>query len=101
MISWLSKENDSYSEYNSSTTVAKTKTPPPQRHQRKSPPPSVAFSLFVELFSVLDVVTVVMLYATRGVTVNMSAFLACHQCYYAGSSLAWGLNLRVVVCGIF
>ena len=37
--------------------------------------------------------------ATRGVTVSMSAFLACHQC--AGSSLAWGLNLRAVVCGIF
>ena len=31
----------------------------------------------------------------------MSAFLACHQCYCAGSSLAWGLNLRAVVCGIF
>ena len=39
--------------------------------------------------------------ATRGVTVNMSAFLACHQCYCAGSSLAWGLNLLAVVCGIF
>ena len=39
--------------------------------------------------------------ATRGVTVSMSAFLACHQCYCAGSSLAWGLNLRAVVCGIF
>ena len=38
---------------------------------------------------------------TRGVTVSMSAFLACHQCYCAGSSLAWGLNLRAVVCGIF
>ena len=37
----------------------------------------------------------------RGVTVSMSAFLACHQCYCAGSSLAWGLNLRAVVCGIF
>ena len=36
-----------------------------------------------------------------GVTVCMSAFLACHQCYCAGSSLAWGLNLRAVVCGIF
>ena len=36
--------------------------------------------------------------ATRGVTVSMSAFLACHQCYCAGSSLAWGLNLWVVVC---
>ena len=39
--------------------------------------------------------------ATRGVTVSVSAFLACHQCYCAGSSLAWGLNLRAVVCGIF
>ena len=39
--------------------------------------------------------------ATRGVTVSMSAFLACHQCYCMGSSLAWGLNLRAVVCGIF
>ena len=38
---------------------------------------------------------------TCGVTVSMSAFLACHQCYCAGSSLAWGLNLRAVVCGIF
>ena len=37
----------------------------------------------------------------RGVTVSMSASLACHQCYCAGSSLAWGLNLRAVVCGIF
>ena len=26
--------------------------------------------------------------AMRGVTVSMSAFLACHQCYCAGSSLA-------------
>ena len=39
--------------------------------------------------------------ATRGVTVSMSAFLACHQCYCAGSSLAWGLNLRALVCGFF
>ena len=39
--------------------------------------------------------------ATRGVTVSMSAFLACHQCHCAGSSLAWGLNLWTVVCGIF
>ena len=43
----------------------------------------------------------VALKATRGVTVSMSAFLACHQCYWAGSSLAWGLNLRAVVCSIF
>ena len=39
--------------------------------------------------------------ATRGVTVSMSAFLACHQCCCAGLSLAWGLNRRAVVCGIF
>ena len=38
---------------------------------------------------------------SSGVTVSMLAFLACHQFYCAGSSLAWGLNLRVVVCGIF
>ena len=37
----------------------------------------------------------------RGVTVSMSAFLACHQCYCACSSLVWGWNLRAVVCGIF
>ena len=39
--------------------------------------------------------------ATRGVTVGTSAFLACHRCYCVGSSLAWGLNLRALVCGIF
>ena len=39
--------------------------------------------------------------ATCGVTVSMSAFLACHQCYCASLSLAWGLNLPAVVCGIF
>ena len=39
--------------------------------------------------------------ATRGVTVSTPAFLACHWCYCARSSLAWGLNLRTVVCGIF
>ena len=39
--------------------------------------------------------------ATRGVTASMSAFLACHKCYCVGLSLAWGLNLRAVVCGIF
>ena len=38
---------------------------------------------------------------TRCVTFSMSAFLTCHQCYCAGSSLAWGLTLRAVVCGIF
>ena len=37
----------------------------------------------------------------RGVTVGTSVFLACHQCYCAGMSLAWGLNLRALVCGIF
>ena len=35
--------------------------------------------------------------ATLGDTVSISAF----QCYCTGSSLAWGLNLRAVVCGIF
>ena len=30
--------------------------------------------------------------ATRGVTGSVSAFLAWHQCYRAGLSLAWGLN---------
>ena len=50
----------------------------------------------------MHVDTELSLYAlTRGVTVSMSAFLACHQCYCAGSSLAWGLNLRAIVCGIF
>ena len=39
--------------------------------------------------------------ATRDVKVSKSAFLACHQCYSAGSSLAWDLNLRALVCGIF
>ena len=29
---------------------------------------------------------------TRGVTVSMSAFLACHQCYCAGLSLTLGLE---------
>ena len=38
---------------------------------------------------------------TCGVTVSMSVFLACHQCYCAGSSLVWGLNLRAVICGTF
>ena len=40
-------------------------------------------------------------WAMRGVTVSTSAFLACHQCYCAGSSLAWGMNLQPLVCGIF
>ena len=35
------------------------------------------------------------------VAVSTSAFLACHQCYCAGLSLAWGLNLWTLVCGIF
>ena len=35
--------------------------------------------------------------STHGVTVSMSDFLSCHQCYCVGSSLAWGLNLRTVV----
>ena len=36
-----------------------------------------------------------------GVKVSTSAFPDCHQCYCAGSGLAWGLNLRALVCGIF
>ena len=32
------------------------------------------------------------LWATRGATVSLSAFLACHQCCCAGSSLALGLE---------
>ena len=39
--------------------------------------------------------------ATRVVTVSTSAFPACHQCYCAGSSLGWGLNLWALECGIF
>ena len=39
--------------------------------------------------------------ATRGVSGSTSAFLACHQCCCGGSSLARGLNLRALVCGIF
>ena len=38
---------------------------------------------------------------TGDVTVSMSAFRTSHQCYCAGSSLTWGLNLRALVCGIF
>ena len=58
--------------------------------------------LFVDVsVEVLQTDRVVIDGATRGVTVSMSAFLACHQCYCAGSSLAWGLNLRALVCGIF
>ena len=39
--------------------------------------------------------------ATQGVTLSMSAVLACHQCYCTGLSLAWGLNLQAIVCVIF
>ena len=39
--------------------------------------------------------------AMRGETVSTSAFLAWHQCYCVGSSLARGLNLQALVCGIF
>ena len=53
------------------------------------------------MFVVCGVVATCGAGATRGVTVSMSAFLACHQCYCAGSSLVWGLNLQAVVCGIF
>ena len=34
-------------------------------------------------------------WVTRGVVVNSSAFLACHQCWSAGSSLGWGWNFRL------
>ena len=39
--------------------------------------------------------------ATHGVMISTSAFLACHQCCCVCSSLAWGLNLWALVCGIF
>ena len=39
--------------------------------------------------------------AICGVMVSVSAFLARHKCYCVGSSLAWGLSLRALVCGIF
>ena len=55
----------------------------------------------VGVAAAVTMVALVPVEATRGVTVSMSAFLAYHQCYCAGSSLAWGLNLRAVVCGIF
>ena len=55
----------------------------------------------VVLVVVLAAVVVVVVAVTRDVTVSMSAFLTCHQCHCAGSSLAWGLNLRALVCGIF
>ena len=42
-----------------------------------------------------DAVTVMHEGATCGVTVSTAALLACHQCYCAGSSLAWGMNLRL------
>ena len=38
--------------------------------------------------------------ATRSVTVNTSAFLPSYQCYCTSSRLAFGLNLRSLVCGI-
>ena len=58
--------------------------------------PATRFSLWEKKFKYVFCVG-----ATRGVTVSTSAFLACHKCYCAGSSLAWGLNIRAVVCGIF
>ena len=64
----------------------------------------VVVSVLVVMVSVvvqLQEKTVLLSTKTRGVTVSMSAFLACHRCYCAGSSLAWGLHLRAVVCGIF
>ena len=38
---------------------------------------------------------------TCGVAASTSAFLSCLHCYCAGTSLAWGLNLRALECGIF
>ena len=32
--------------------------------------------------------------SSNGMTRGVTASLACHQCYSAGSSLVWGLNLR-------
>ena len=55
--------------------------------------PSVPMPLCLPVYNSLG--------ATRGVMDSMSAFLACHQCYCAGSSPVWGLNLRALVCGIF
>ena len=59
------------------------------------------FSLTLNILSTINVSGHATHGATHGVTVSMSAFLACHQCYCAGSSLAWGLNVRAVVCDIF
>ena len=59
-------------------------------------PPS---SLFLKLLSISDLPN--WRPTIKGwcvsVTVSTSAFLACHQCYSAGLSLAWGLNLRALV----
>ena len=40
---------------------------------------------------------------THYLLVSTPAFQAstCHQCKGAGSSLSWGLNFLVLVCGIF
>ena len=62
---------------------------------------SSTFHFLFKAVSFLPKMAIWRYWATRGVTVSMSAFLACHQCCCAGSSLAWGLNLRAVVCGIF
>ena len=45
----------------------------------------------------LILIYLILSYLIRGdvwCTVSKSAFLTCQQCYCAGSSLAWGLNLR-------
>ena len=39
-------------------------------------------------------------WATCGVMVSMSAFLACHQCLSAGLSLEF-FGFKKLVCGIF
>ena len=41
------------------------------------------------------------MFATRGVMVSMSAFLAYHQRQRVSLSLGWGLNFQALVCDIF
>ena len=58
-------------------------------------------TLFVSGWILIVVTDICWCGAMHGVTVSTSAFLACHKCCCVGSSLAWGLNLRALVCGIF
>ena len=48
-----------------------------------------------------EIVGAIKLFSRIPVTVSTSAFQAYHQCCCAGSSLAWGLYVRALVCGIF